>query len=243
VEARKNVGVVLIGLLAAFAVSSEAAAQSRPQPPLQPQMQRQTPPGQRPPRVFLNGQAVDDIRGVSLIDMAVTLDAWGNIQMFNPAYRVLRRPGAAAQIVRLPADRVGQPTPATTTPPNIKPPPMPTGPPTQGRVFLVAEAQNGLAPFQVHVLIGGEVVASFDGTKRLTVDITRHVRQGDNIIRFRSVAFHRPESKAHATVKLTFGFGELQGKSLALDRVLLVWARTGLDRGRWLEDRTLTLDR
>lgn len=191
------------------------------------------PPEQRGPvqplrRVFLNGAAADDVRAILLVDMKVTIDANGNLHLENPEYRVERRPGLPAQVVRVARAQVQ----------------APTGPPTKGQVFLVADVEgHGQPIFDVQVYASGRLVTTYSGNGRLTLNVTEHFRQGDNIVRFKVVRVHRPQAVPATAIHLTLGFGEAQGQTLAIDRVLLRWARNGTEQARWLEDKKVVLDK
>ncbi len=205
---------IFVMLLVGSWVSS-AVAQVQPQPPDNPVQQQR--------RVFLNGSAIDDIRGITLIDMKVTVDVYGNVQLFNPAYSIERRPGMAAQVVRRPVK---------------------TTRPITGQVFLVCEiAGVGSPTFDLQVFVAGKLVTTIDGARpRATLDISGYFARGDNKVQFKAVPIHRPDSAAATTMRVTIGYGQAQGEVLAIDRVLLRYERTGR-AASLLDERRITFDR
>ena len=149
-------------------------------------------------RVFLNGQAIDDIRDVALVDMRVELALDGSIRLFNDAYEVKRRPGMRAQIVRR----------SVTPLPEV--------------VYLVTEVDAQRAPaFAVRVYIGSQLVVTVDGSRaRETLDITQWLRAGKNPLRFETIAQHVPGGgDVGARIRTTMGTGGRRGQVFALDRV------------------------
>lgn len=201
-----------------------AVAAQTPSPPAQRQAQPTT-------RVFLNGAAIDDIRAVTLIDMKVTIDAAGNLYLDNAAYRVERRPGIPAQIVRLPS--VTTPTPTVV------------GPPTAERVFVVTELEGtGRPTFTVKMYVGNTLVQTLDGSRqRETLDASRYFHRGPNTVRFEVSPIHQPGANPDVAFKVSIGIGSATGQVLALDRVLARYHRSGRVQGQVVQQRIVTLDR
>jgi len=178
------------------------------------------PPPSR--RILLNGAAIDDIRDITLVDVRVVIAPDGTIRLTNPAYRVERRPGMAAQIVRRSLEPVSQQT------------------------FLVSEvtARHGLRPpFVVRVYVDDKHVHTVDGSvSRGTTDITGALVKGKNNVRFQVLAQHLPSgTDPDATVTVTLGLGKRTGQMLAIDRVLTTFTRGGRDSGSPIVDRVIDL--
>jgi len=217
VALKSFVSTFVILMVVVLLLPSQVAAQAPPQP------QWAQPPPPPVKRVFLNGQAIDDIRAVTLIDMKVSLDTYGNILLFNPAYHIERRPGAAAQIVRKAAT---------------------VARPISGRVFLITDVEGkGPPTFDLQVYVSGRLVSTVDGSQpRTSLDSSEFFTVGDNVLHFKAVSVHRPQSSPDTKVKVTFGYGQPNGQVLAIDRVLLTYERSGRVQSQ-IDKRTITFEK
>ena len=201
-----------MSLLTIVILSSAIQAQSPPPPP-------PVPPQRSERRVFLNGEAINDVVGLTITDMKVTITATGDIYLENAALQVLRRPGAAPQVVRR----------------EIRP--------YTGQVFMVAE-RNGLgAPaFSVALIVNGAVVATLDGeAPRVTLDISKTFHEGKNEISFRVTPTHRPNQDINTGMDIAIGLGKSQGQTLAIDRVITRFQRTSAQTDMLRLDKTVEL--
>ena len=179
---------------------------------------------QRPAqRIFLNGESIDDVRDVNMTDMRVYVDAHGNVQLHNSAYAVVRRPGAAVQIVR-------------------RAPPAAVG--VNGNVFLISERQGaGELAFEIRVHAGGQLVHTLTGSsERQTHEISRFLRKGTNAVRFEAVAVYSPSVNPNAGLRVTIGLGQSNGRMLAIDRVLTRFEGTGRDTLPHIQERVITIE-
>jgi hypothetical protein len=201
--------VVVSGFIAVFMGASPAADADPP---------KQDPPI-APSRVFLNDVIVDDVRGVTLVDMRVVLRSDGSIRLYNPAYRVERRPGMAAQIVRKADLASAEPA------------------------LIVGETTGGAPGFVVQVWVEGRLIKTFDGTvPRDTFDLTGVLLSAKNNISFKVLqAARRGRVDRDATISVTIGLGSRKGSVLAIDRVLATFRRSGRDTNNPVVDRVVDL--
>ena len=202
--------VVTTSLIAAVAAVAAVASAQAP------------PAASAPRRVFLNGTAIDDVRGVELLDVRVSIDPGGNVYLEAPSYRVLRKPGHVPRIIRRAQ------APAT------------------GRVFLVAQRKGqARTPFVVMVYANGKLLQTVDGAvARTTLEVTDSLFQGLNLIRFQVA--NAPQTGLDAfdpngEVQISLGVGQTDSKVLAIDRVLLSYKRHASERGRYLEEHKLVV--
>ncbi len=111
--------------------------------------------------IFINGNRVTGLKGVTISGCTVAFDAAGNLQITAPGYQIVREGEA---------------------PP---PPPAPAAAELKERYFVYTTTNSvGSVPFLFSVWVNGTKVLEVDTQKNQTaVEITEHLRRGINQLR------------------------------------------------------------
>lgn len=132
--------------------------------------------------VYVNGVNVDALRNQTFENVKVTIDAYGNVIIDAPSYRI----EVAGQTTAPPATT--PPAVATTTPPAVTTPPVTAPQPTtgsvgQGKWWLVTE-DSGSQGHAIDVYVNGTLVTTArSGETQRIVDVGGYLRPGPNTVK------------------------------------------------------------
>ncbi len=161
--------------------------------------------------VFLNGVRIDAARNQEFKNCSVKIDAKGNILISAKGVRA----------------RGGQKMSDIAEPTN------PGGPPTK-RYFLVTEkAAPGMSQYDIDLFINAKWVRKLlDEEDHIYLELTKHLKQGDNKIRFiarKNFAAGRRSSSPNHYFRVVVGEGDSGGRNVMITRKLIDYKRTAFE--------------
>ncbi len=158
--------------------------------------------------VFLNGVNIDGVHGQNFENCSVQIDDKGNVHITAKGYEI-----HAVQAKQTPT-----------------PPPPP---PVTKSYFLVAETPKGDSQYDVDVFINSVFVKRILSTeKQLTLEVTKYMVLGKNIVHFTAVKNLKEGRKslmASDALTINIGEGTQTPKTIVLDSVLVEYVRTAAE--------------
>jgi hypothetical protein len=168
--------------------------------------------------VFLNGDNIDGVRNQVYDNARVEIDAQGNIKI------TVKSPQAAA--------------------PSTPAPAAPSGAPTK-RYYLVTEkAAPGMTQYDIDLFVNGKWVRKFlDTEEHVVMEVTQHLKVGNNAVTFIARKNMAPERKSSSPThffRIVMGEGEEGGRNVMINKKLIDYRRTALETKDMRDDMTLT---
>jgi hypothetical protein len=165
--------------------------------------------------VFINGEKVRGVTGLTLEGCSVTFDVKGDVHITAPGYKVAAAAAKGEQVAK-----VTQPT-------------RPTGiiAAVENRYFLVTRTSTpGSVPLDFEVLVGGKMVKTISSEDNgLVVELTLFLKPGKNIVEIRSLAKTTTAGPPSDTFGMIIGRGAPNAGSLEIEDVLLTYEVTAND--------------
>lgn len=165
--------------------------------------------------VFINGQKVRGVTGLTLEGCTVTFDLKGDVHVTAPGYKVAAAAAKGEQVAS-----VTQPT-------------QPTGlvAAVENRYFLVTRTSApGSVPLDFEVLVGGKLVKTISSEDNgLVVELTLFLKPGKNAVEIRSLPKTTMAGAPSDTFGMIIGRGAPNAGSLEIEDVLLTYEVTAND--------------
>ena len=177
-------------------------------------------------KVFLNGVALGDteVTDQTFTGCTVRFDAHGDLHISAPGLKVEKLPDAAPASPSRPSPAAAKPSGSSST--------------LTQRYFLVAEeSPAGTTGLEVAIEINGREVAtvrSGDPSANGAIEVTQHVRPGDNQVRLttRKLGAQPSGSRTRAPehqLRIQIGEGRSKDGTVTVTRAVLEYRRTAAD--------------
>ncbi len=165
--------------------------------------------------VFINGQKVRGVTGLSLEGCKVEFDLKGDVHITAPGYKVAAAAAKGEQVAK-----VTQPTEPTSIVASV-----------ENRYFLVTRTSApGSVPLDFEVLVGGKKVKTISSEDNgLVVELTLFLKPGKNAVEIRSLAKTTTAGPPSDTFGMIIGRGAPNAGSLEIEEVLLTYEGSAND--------------
>jgi hypothetical protein len=165
--------------------------------------------------VFINGQKVRGVTGLTLEGCTVTFDLKGDVHVTAPGYTVAAVAAKGEQVAKV--TQAAEPAGIIAA--------------VENRYFLVTRTSApGAVPLDFEVLVGGRKVKTISSEDNgLVVELTLFLKPGRNTIEIRSLAKTTTAGAPTDTFGMLIGRGAPNAGSLEIEDVLLTYEVTAND--------------
>ena len=173
------------------------------------------------PHIFLNGVAIDGVKSQEFKNCSVRIDEKGNVHITAKGYAV----------------QSGGKAPDQVEPQN------PGAPPTK-RYFLVTEkAAPGMSQYDIDLFINAKWVRKLlDDEEHIYFEITQHLVQGDNKIRFlakKNMKDGRRSTSPNHYFRVVIGEGDMGGRNVMITKKLVDYKRSAFETQDFTNEHTI----